>query len=73
MTSKLIFLLLVLCFEDQSYLHPYFRFNISVQFLLVTFLKGFCLIAQECFGSLFLKMPVNLAQYRVTVGIFNKR
>ena len=32
MTSKLIFLLLVLSYEDQSDLHLYFRFNISLQF-----------------------------------------
>ena len=70
MTSKLIFLLLVLSFEDHSYLHSYFCFNISVEFLLILFLKGFCLIAQESFGC-FLKMPINLAHYRVTVGIFN--
>ena len=55
MTSKLIFLLLVLSYEDQSDLHLYFRFNISLQFLLVTILKGFCLTAQDGFGSLFFK------------------
>ena len=55
MTSKLIFLLLVLSFEDQSYLHPYFPFNILLQFPLVTFLKGFSLIAQEGSGSLYFK------------------
>ena len=51
------------------YIHSCFHFNISLQFSLVTFLKAFCSIAQEGFG--FLKMLVNLAQYRVTVGIFN--
>ena len=33
--------------------------------------EGFCLIAREGYQSLFLKMPVNVIQYRVTVGIFN--
>ena len=60
-------------FLIEFYLHSSFCFNISLQYLLATFLKGFCLIAQEDFGFLFLKMPVNLAEYRVTVGIFNIR
>ena len=42
-------------FLIESYLHSSFSFNISLQFLLVTFPKGFCLIAQEGFRSLFLK------------------
>ena len=37
--------------------------------MLLILLEGFRLIAQ----SLLLKMPVNAAQYRVTVGIFNNR
>ena len=40
-------------------------------FLVLT--EGFCLNAQEGYRSLFLKMPVNAVQYRVTVGIFNNR
>ena len=40
-------------FLIESYLYSSFCFNISLQFLLVTFLKGSCLIAQESFGSLF--------------------
>ena len=35
MTSRLIFLLLVLSVEDQSYLHLYFRFNITLQYLIL--------------------------------------
>ena len=50
-----MFLLLVLSFDNQSYLHSYFRFNILVQFLLVIFLKCFCLIAQEGYDFLFFK------------------
>ena len=60
-------------FLIESYLCSSFCFNISLQFLLATILKGFCLIAQEGFGFLILKMPVNFALYRVTVGIFNNR
>ena len=60
-------------FLIECYLYSSFCFNISSQFLLTAIRKGFCLIAQEGFGSLILKMPVNLAQYRVTVGIFNNR
>ena len=55
---------------NESYLYRYCCFNILLQFLLVAFLKGFCLTTQEGFGSWFLKMSVNLAQYRVTGGIF---
>ena len=54
----------------ESYLHSFFSFNISLQFLLVTFLKGFLFNYSGEFFSLFLKVPVNLAQYRVTMGIF---
>ena len=42
-------------FLSESYLHSSFCFNISLQFLLATFLKGFCLIAQKGFGFLFFK------------------
>ena len=42
-------------FLTESYLYSFVCFHISLQFLLVTFLKGFCLIAQEGFGSLFVK------------------
>ena len=45
-------------FLIESYLHSSFWFNISLQFLLVTSLKGFYLIAQEGFGSLFFKDAV---------------
>ena len=54
----------------ESYLHSFFSVNISLQFLLVTFLKGFLFNYSGEFFSLFLKVPVNLAQYRVTMGIF---
>ena len=61
-------------FFIESYLHSSFCFNISLQLLLVTFVKGFSLIALKWVLVLrFLKMPVNLDQYRVTVGIFNNR
>ena len=61
-------------FLIESYLHSSFCFNISLQLLLVTFVKGFSLIALKWVLVLrFLKMPVNLDQYRVTVGIFNNR
>lgn len=56
------FFLLMLSFEcrfrfflTESYLHLYFRFIISLQFLLAKFPIGFCLIAQEDFDSLFFK------------------
>ena len=39
----------------KSYLHSYFRFNITLKFLLLTFLNSFSLIAQESFGSQFFK------------------
>ena len=70
MTSNLILFLLALSFEDHfrffmlflskylnrnRYLYSSFCFNISLQFLLATILKGFCLIAQESFGSLIFK------------------
>ena len=42
-------------FLIESYLCSSFCFNISLQFLLATILKGFCLIAQEGFGSLIFK------------------
>ena len=42
-------------FLTESYLHSYFFCNIPLQFSLVTFLKGFCLINQEGFGCLFFK------------------
>ena len=42
-------------FLNESYVHSYFYFNISLRFLLVTLLKAFCLIAQEGLGSLFSK------------------
>ena len=40
-------------FLIKSYWHSSFYFNISLQFLLVIFLKDFCLIAQKGIGSLF--------------------
>ena len=67
MTSNLIIFLLVLSFEDHfrfftlflskhlnrnRYLYSPFCFTVSLQFLLATIQKGFCLIAQEGFGSL---------------------
>ena len=59
---KTFFFLLMLSFEGrfrffltESYLHLYFRFIISLQFLLAKFPIGFCLIAQEDFDSLFFK------------------
>ena len=70
MTSNLILFPLVLNFEDHirsfilflskylnrnRYLYSSFCFNISLQFLLETILKGFSLIAQERFGSLIFK------------------
>ena len=42
-------------FLIESYLYSSFCFNISLQFLLVTVLKGFCLIAPEGFHSLIFK------------------
>ena len=42
-------------FLIESYLHSSFCFNISLKFLLATFLKGFCLISQEGFGFLLFK------------------
>ena len=39
----------------NRYLYSSFCFNISLQFLLATILKVFCLIAQESFGSLIFK------------------
>ena len=51
--SWLLFQLFDRFFLTVSNLHSDFCFNISLQFLLVTFLEGFCLIAQEGFGSLF--------------------
>ena len=42
-------------FLTESCLHLYFRFIISLNVLLVKFPTGFCAMAQEDFGSLFLK------------------
>ena len=39
----------------NRYLYSSFCFDISLQFLLATILKGFCLITQEGFGFLILK------------------
>ena len=60
-------------FLIESYLYSSFCFNISLQFLSATILKGFCYLLKRVLVLWFLKMPVNLAQYRVTVGIFNNR
>ena len=58
--SLVIALWLYLQFFDrffliEFYLYSSFCFNISLQFLSATILKGFCLIAQEGFGSLIFK------------------
>ena len=57
-------------FQTEFYLHSYFRFNTSLQFLLVTF---FVSMRRRVLALYFLKMPVNLARYRVTGGNFNYR
>ena len=51
----------------------YFISYLFLQLMLLILMEGFCLIAQEGYRSLFLKMPVNAVQYRVTVEIFNNR
>ena len=55
----------------------YVSLSILLMFKLLTLLKGFCLpvFAQEGSNSdlKFSRMPGNLAQYRVTVGIFNNQ
>ena len=54
----------------------YVSFSILLMFKPLTFLKGFYLLVfslSRVPDLYFLKMPVNLAQYRVTAGIFNNR